>query len=178
VTGTPINCPILPGGRLPWCRAENELQLTQDLFMSTYMPKPGEVAANWHVVDASGQILGRLAARIAMILQGKHKPTYTPHVDTGDFVIVLNADKVKVTGRKADVLNYETYSRYPGGHHYYSYKRMNALHPEKVVELAVRRMLPKSKMGRNILGKLKIYRGGEHPHSAQQPQSLDLSRMR
>ncbi len=144
--------------------------------MSTYMPKPGEVAANWHVVDASGLVLGRLAAKISMILQGKHKPTYTPHVETGDFVVVINAEKVKVTGRKADELQYETYSRYPGGHHLYSYKRMSALHPEKVVELAVRRMLPKNKLGRNILGKLKIYRGAEHPHSAQQPKELKLNK--
>jgi large subunit ribosomal protein L13 len=143
--------------------------------MSTYMPKPGEVQANWHVVDASGQVLGRLAARIAHILQGKHKPTYTPHVDTGDFVIVLNAEKVKVTGNKAEVLEYDTYSRYPGGRNVYSYKRMKQLHPEKVVELAVRRMLPKSKMGRNILGKLKVYKGPEHPHQAQQPRELKLS---
>ena len=142
--------------------------------MSTYMPKPGEVKGNWHVVDATDQVLGRLAARIALILQGKHKATYTPHVDTGDFVIVLNADKVKVTGRKADVLEYDTYSRYPGGRHVYSYKRMTEQHPEKLIELAVRRMLPKSKMGRNILGKLKIYRGTEHPHQAQQPKELKL----
>jgi large subunit ribosomal protein L13 len=144
--------------------------------MSTYMPKPGEVQANWHVVDASNQVLGRLAARIAQILQGKHKPTYTPHVDTGDFVIVLNAEKVKVTGNKAEVLEYDTYSRYPGGRNVYSYKRMKELHPEKVVELAVRRMLPKSKMGRNILGKLKIYKGTEHPHQAQQPKELSFSK--
>src|SRR5688572_27443075 len=143
--------------------------------MSTYMPKPGEVKGNWHVVDATDQVLGRLAARISIILQGKHKPTYTPHVDTGDFVIVLNADKVKVTGKKADVLEYDTYSRYPGGRNVYSFKRMTELHPEKVIELAVRRMLPKSKMGRNILGKLKIYRGTEHPHQAQQPQELKIA---
>ena len=143
--------------------------------MSTYMPKPGEVQANWHVVDASGQVVGRLAARIAQILQGKHKPTYTPHVDTGDFVIVLNAERVKVTGNKAEVLEYDTYSRYPGGRNVYSYKRMKELHPEKVVELAVRRMLPKSKMGRNILGKLKIYKGTDHPHQAQQPKELKLA---
>jgi len=138
------------------------------------MPKPGEVTANWHVVDATDQVLGRLAARVSMIIQGKHKPTYTPHVDTGDFVIVLNAEKVKVTGRKAEVIEYDTYSRYPGGRHLYSYRRMNQLHPEKVIELAVRRMLPKSKMGRNILGKLKVYKGTEHPHSAQQPTPLKL----
>ena len=143
--------------------------------MSTYMPKPGEVAANWHVVDATDQVLGRLASRIALILQGKHKPTYTPHVDTGDFVVVVNAEKITVTGRKAEVLEYDTYSRYPGGRHLYSFKDMKALHPEKLIELAVRRMLPKSKMGRNILGKLKIYRGPQHPHAAQQPKSLDLA---
>jgi large subunit ribosomal protein L13 len=139
------------------------------------MPKPGEVKANWHVIDATDQVLGRLAARISIIVQGKHKPTYTPHVDTGDFVIVLNADKVKVTGKKADVLEYDTYSRYPGGRQVYSFKRMAELHPEKLIELAVRRMLPKSKMGRNILGKLKIYKGTEHPHQAQQPQELKLA---
>jgi len=138
------------------------------------MPKPHEVAANWHVVDATDQVLGRLAARVAMILQGKHKATYTPHVDTGDFVIVINAEKVKVTGRKAEVIEYDTYSRYPGGRHLYSYRRMNELHPEKVIELAVRRMLPKSRMGRNILGKLKVYRGEQHPHTAQQPKPLKL----
>jgi len=143
--------------------------------MSTYMPKPGEVKANWHVIDATDQVLGRLAARISIIVQGKHKPTYTPHVDTGDFVIVLNADKVKVTGRKADVLEYDTYSRYPGGRGLYSFEQMRTQHPEKLIELAVRRMLPKSKMGRNILGKLKCYRGPQHPHSAQQPKQLQLA---
>ena len=143
--------------------------------MSSYMPKPHEVPAQWHVVDATDQVLGRLAARVAMILQGKNKPTYTPHVDTGDFVILLNAEKVKVTGKKADVLEYDTYSRYPGGRRLYSYKTMAALHPEKLIELAVRRMLPKSKMGRNILGKLKIYKGTDHPHQAQQPKELKLA---
>ena len=143
--------------------------------MSTYMPKPGEVIPKWHVVDATDQVLGRLAARVAVILQGKHKPTYTPHVDTGDFVIILNADKVRVTGAKAEVLEYQTYSRYPSGQHVYSYKRMLELHPEKLVELAVRRMLPKNKMGRNILAKLKIYRGDRHPHSAQQPTELKFA---
>jgi large subunit ribosomal protein L13 len=140
------------------------------------MPKPGEVAGNWHVVDATDQVLGRLASKISLILQGKHKPTYAPHVDTGDFVIVLHAEKVKLTGQKAAVNEYDTYSRYPGGRHTYSYKRMSELHPEKVIELAVRRMLPKSKMGRNILGKLKIYKGAEHPHQAQQPKELKLAR--
>src|SRR3954471_18735836 len=107
--------------------------------MSTYTPKPGEIKADWHIVDATDQVLGRLAAKVAMILQGKNKPTYAPHVDTGDFVIVLNAGKIKVTGAKADDIVYDTYSRYPGGRHLYSYKTMNELHPERVVELAVKR---------------------------------------
>ena len=143
--------------------------------MSSYMPKPHEVPANWHVVDATDQVLGRLAARVAMILQGKNKPTYTPHVDTGDFVVVINAEKIKVTGRKAEVLEYDTYSRYPGGRALYSFEDMRTKHPEKLIELAVRRMLPKSKMGRNILGKLKVYSGGTHPHSAQQPKELKFA---
>jgi len=139
------------------------------------MPKPHEVPADWHVVDATDQVLGRLAARVAIILQGKNKPTYTPHVDTGDFVVVINAEKVKVTGRKAEVLEYDTYSRYPGGRSLYSFNDMRTKHPEKLIELAVRRMLPKSKMGRNILGKLKCYRGTQHPHAAQQPKQLQLA---
>ena len=143
--------------------------------MSTYVPKPGEVAANWHVIDASDKVLGRLASRIAILLQGKHKVTYTPYVDTGDFVIVTNADKIVVTGKKAEVLEYDTYSRYPGGRRVYSYQTMKEKHPEKILELAVRRMLPKSKMGRIILAKLKIYRGAEHPHAAQQPRELKLA---
>jgi large subunit ribosomal protein L13 len=139
------------------------------------MPRPGEVKADWYVVDATDLVLGRLASKIAMIVQGKNKATYTPHVDTGDFVIVLNAEKVKVTGKKADVLEYDTYSRYPGGRHLYSYKTMHELHPEKLLQLAIRRMLPKSKLGRNILTKVKIYKGDKHPHGAQQPRELKLA---
>jgi large subunit ribosomal protein L13 len=97
--------------------------------MSTYMPKPGEVKRDWYVVDATDQVLGRLAAKVAMIVQGKNKATYTPHVDTGDFVIVVNAEKIRVTGKKADVLEYDTYSRYPGGRHLYSFKTMQERHP-------------------------------------------------
>ena len=143
--------------------------------MSTYMPKPGEVRGEWHVIDATDQVLGRLAARISLIVQGKNKVTYTPHVDTGDFVIVLNASKVKVTGRKADVIEYDTYSRHPGGRHLYSYKTMNQLHPERIIELAVKRMLPKNRLGRNMLTKLKIYNDDKHPHGAQQPKELKLA---
>jgi large subunit ribosomal protein L13 len=143
--------------------------------MSTYLPKTGEIKPEWHVVDATGLVLGRMAAKIALILQGKHKPTYTPHIDTGDFVIVLNADKVKVTGRKADVIEYQTYSEWPSGQHIYTYKDMIARRPEKVVEVTVRRMLPKSRLGRKFLAKLKVYRGTTHPHQAQQPKELKFS---
>src|SRR5918998_1601188 len=143
--------------------------------MSTYTPKPGEIERGWRVIDGTDQVLGRMASRIALILQGKNKPTYTPHVDTGDFVVVINAEKVRVTGRKAEVLEYDTYSRYPGGRALYSFETMRTKHPEKLIELAVRRMLPKSKMGRNILGKLKCYRGPQHPHAAQQPKQLQTA---
>ena len=143
--------------------------------MSTYLAKPGELTPTWFVIDATDLVLGRLAAKLAVILQGKHKPTYTPHTETGDFVIVLNAQKVKVTGRKADHIEYDTYSRYPGGRKLYTYKRMNELHPERVIQLAVKRMLPKNRIGRNMLLKLKIYSEASHPHQAQQPQELKLS---
>lgn len=140
--------------------------------MSTYHSKPGELAPNWFVVDASGQVLGRLAAKLATVAQGKHKPTYTPHVESGDFVIVLNADKVVLTGRKAETKVYDFYSRYPGGRNLKSYRTMNELHPERALQLAVKRMLPKNKIGRNMLLKIKIYKGDKHGHSAQQPQPL------
>lgn len=140
--------------------------------MSTYLPKPGEIAREWQVVDASGQILGRLASKIAILLQGKHKPTYTPHVDTGDFVVVVNARQVKVTGRKADQIQYDTYSRYPSGRRLYPYRSMIEKHPDRVLLLAVRRMLPKNRLGRAMLTKLKVYAGAEHPHAAQQPKQL------
>ncbi len=143
--------------------------------MSTYMPKPGEIKGEWHVVDATDQVLGRVAAEVAVILQGKHKPTYQPNVDTGDFVIVLNADKIRVTGKKADVIQYDTYSRYPGGRHLYSYQTMHDLHPERVLELAIKRMLPKNKLARHLLLKAKIFKGDVHPHAAQQPKPLKLA---
>lgn len=139
---------------------------------TTYLPKPGELKADWVVVDATDQVLGRLASKIAVILQGKHKPTYSTNVDTGDFVIVLNAEKVRVTGRKAEVLEWDTYSKHPGGRKLYSFEEMRSQYPEKLIEVATRRMLPKSRLGRAMLSKLKVYRGGEHPHSAQQPKAI------
>jgi len=142
---------------------------------TTYLPKAGELNAQWHVVDATDLILGRMAAKIAVILQGKHKPTYTAHIDTGDFVIVLNAEKIRVTGKKSESLEWDTYSRYASGRKVYSFNDMRGNHPEKLIELAIRRMLPKSRLGRKMLGKLKVYRGGEHEHAAQQPKELSFT---
>src|SRR5512133_1497038 len=115
---------------------------------TTYQPKPGELKADWVVIDATDQVLGRLASKVAVLLQGKHKPTYTTNVDTGDFVIVLNAEKIRVTGRKAETLEWDTYSKHPGGRKLYSFEEMRSQYPEKLIEVATRRMLPKSRLGR------------------------------
>jgi len=140
----------------------------------TYFAKPGEVERAWHVIDADGQVLGRMATRIATILMGKDKPQYTPHCDVGDFVVIINASKVKLTGRKLDQKFETTYSGYPGGQKQRSYRELRDKHPRKLIELAVRRMLPRSTMGQNLIKKLKVYEGAEHPHAAQQPQTLEL----
>ncbi|MFP4057462.1 MAG: 50S ribosomal protein L13 [Candidatus Brocadiia bacterium] len=140
----------------------------------TYMAKPHEVAAQWHVVDASGKVLGRLASRVATILQGKHRPTYTPHLDTGDFVIVVNAEKVKITGRKLDQRLYHRQSKHVGNLKSIPMREMLEKHPERLVHEAVRRMLPRSRLGAKMLRKLKIYAGRDHPHQAQNPKPLDL----
>lgn len=142
--------------------------------MKCFMAKNDQVEQKWLLVDADGAVLGRIASKLAMILMGKNKPTYTPHVDTGDFVVVVNAEKIRLTGTKAEVKTYESYSGYPGGHKYTSYAKMLERKPEKILELAVRRMLPKSQMGRKALSKLKIYAGAEHEHQAQQPQKVQL----
>jgi large subunit ribosomal protein L13 len=142
--------------------------------MKSFMAKKGEVQPKWLLVDAEGAVLGRMAAKIAPILMGKTKPTYTPHVDTGDYVIVVNADKVKVTGKKAQMKEYDYYTHHPGGRKIVSFEDMMAKKPEKVVELAVRRMLPKNKLGRKMLAKLKVYRGPEHEHQAQKPEKIEL----
>jgi len=142
--------------------------------MSTYLAKPGELTPEWHHVDATDKVLGRLASKLSIILQGKHKPTYTAHVDTGDFVVVTNAEKIRVTGKKADVIEYDRYSGYAGGRRVYSYKQMNEIAPERVLQLAVKRMLPKNKLGRDMLTKLKIFKGPQHDHVAQQPKALSL----
>ena len=132
------------------------------------------VERKWLLVDADGAVLGRLAAKLAMILMGKTKPTYTPHVDTGDYVVVINAEKVRVTGRKAQAKEYDYFTLYPGGHKYISFADMMARKPEKVIELAVKRMLPKNALAMHMLKKLKVYRGPEHEHQAQRPEKVEL----
>jgi len=142
--------------------------------MKTYMAKPGEITAKWYLVDAEGKVLGRLATKIATILMGKHRPEYTPHVDTGDFVIVVNAEKIHLTGKKWTNKQYDWYTGYPGGHKVISAERMRQKHPDKIIREAVRRMLPKNRLARHMLRKLKVYAGPDHPHQAQKPEKLEL----
>ena len=142
-------------------------------MMKTYMAKPQDVEAKWWLVDATDKVVGRLASDIATILMGKHRPTYTPHVDTGDFVVVINADKVVFTGKKWDQKTYTWYTGYPGLRSETARERM-ARKPEKILTEAVRRMLPKNKLARKMLSKLKVYAGDQHPHQAQQPEPIEL----
>ena len=137
--------------------------------MRTYTPKPGEITRNWYVIDATDVVLGRLASQVATLLRGKHKPTFAPHVDTGDFVIVVNAEKIALTGSKLVDKKAYTHSGFPGGLRATSYVDLLAKHPTRAVERAVRGMLPKNSLGRDQLSKLKTYAGPEHPHAAQQP---------
>lgn len=140
----------------------------------SFLAKPGQVPRQWFLVDATDQVLGRLASQVAVVLMGKNKPQYTPHVDTGDFVIITNASKVKVTGRKVDQVEYDRYTYHAGGRKVISMKDLLAQHPDRVIKLAVRRMLPKSAMGRRLLTKLKVYRDDKHRHQAQSPQPMKL----
>lgn len=143
--------------------------------MSTYFPKEGEIARKWFVVDASGQTLGRLASKVARILMGKENPKYTTFLDTGDHVIVINAEKVKTTGVKAEQKEYHRYTGYPGGLRTEEFKKRADRKPELIIEDAVSRMLPKSRLGKQMFSKLKVYRGDKHPHEAQKPEALVLS---
>jgi large subunit ribosomal protein L13 len=138
------------------------------------MAKPGEVEQKWHLIDATDQIVGRLANRIAVLLMGKHRPTYTPHVDTGDFVVVVNADKVRFTGKKWEQKEYRWYTGYPGQRSVKAATRMDRK-PELILHEAVRRMLPKNKLAYKMINKLKVYAGPDHPHQAQQPEPLELA---
>jgi len=142
--------------------------------MKTFSAKSEEVQQGWFLVNAKGKILGRLATEIARRLRGKHKPEYTPHVDTGDYIVVVNAGEVEVTGRKADDKMYYRHSGYPGGFKEEAFKKLIARRPERVIELAVKGMLPKNSLGRAMLRKLKVYAGDAHPHSAQQPEILEI----
>jgi large subunit ribosomal protein L13 len=142
--------------------------------VKTFSAKSHAIDREWFVLDAQGQTLGRLAARIATILRGKHKSIYTPHVDCGDYVIVVNADKVNVTGQKLDQKMYYRHSGYPGGLSEITLRKQLQIHPERVVEAAVRGMLPKNRLGRKMFKKLKVYAGPDHPHEAQQPKPFDL----
>ena len=143
--------------------------------MRTYSPKASEIQRSWYVVDADGMVLGRLATEVARILRGKHKPTYTPHLDTGDFVIIVNASKVALSGSKATKKLSYRHSGYPGGLHTQSYGDLIATKPAEAVRRAVRGMLPKNRLGRQQIKKLKIYVGPVHPHAAQQPETLEFA---
>lgn len=140
--------------------------------MKSYMARPEDVRRKWYVVDAADQVLGRLATRVATILRGKDKPTFTPHVDTGDFIIVVNADKIKLTGNKEKQKVYYRHSGYPGGLKKSTVKQVRAKHPERILAHAVKGMVPANPLGRSALKKLKIYAGPEHPHAAQKPEKL------
>ena len=142
--------------------------------MKSYMAKPNEVERKWYVIDAEGKVLGRLASEVASILRGKNKPIYTPHVDTGDFVIIINADKVKLTGKKLDQKEYRYHTGYPGGLKSVPYRRMMSKNPEKAIQLAVKGMLPKNSLGRQMFKKLKVYSGPEHNHEAQKPEIYEF----
>ncbi|MBI3407814.1 MAG: 50S ribosomal protein L13 [Planctomycetes bacterium] len=142
--------------------------------MSTFMAKNGEVPQGWHVIDATDKVVGRLAVAIANILRGKHRPEYTPHHDTGEFVVVINAEKVKFTGKKWEQKTYAAYSHYPGGLRVQTAGEIREKHPERILEAAVRRMVPRNRLGRKQMQKLKIYAGPQHPHQAQQPKELKL----
>jgi large subunit ribosomal protein L13 len=136
------------------------------------MAKPGQVPQRWHLIDATDQVVGRLAVQISMLLRGKHRPEYTPHIDTGEFVIVINAEKVRFTGRKMETKTYQSYSHYPGGLKIVTAKELLVKHPERILETAVRRMVPRNRMGRQQMTKLKVYKGNSHPHQAQMPQEF------
>ena len=142
--------------------------------MKTYTAKPETVKHDWYVVDASGKVLGRLASEIARRLRGKHRPEFTPHVDTGDYIVVVNAEKLRVTGNKARDKLYHRHSTYPGGIYSTNFAKLQARHPTRVLEMAVKGMLPKGPLGYAMLRKMKVYAGAAHPHAAQQPKQLEV----
>ncbi len=142
--------------------------------MKTFLPQVDQIDRHWYLIDAEGQVLGRLATRVATMLMGKTKPIYTQFLDTGDFVVIVNADKVRLTGSKLDSKVYYSHSGYPGGLKKMTAKQLLARHPDRLLRIAVKGMLPKNKLGRQMLRKLKVYAGAEHPHQAQQPEEIAL----
>jgi large subunit ribosomal protein L13 len=142
--------------------------------MKTHVVKAGDIRRDWFVLDAQDLVLGRVASQVAHILKGKHKPTYSPHLDTGDHVVVINAEKLRLTGKKTEKKKYFTHSMYPGGMAWTSYRTMSESKPDRVLYLAVKGMLPRNRLGRAMMTKLKIYAGSEHPHAAQTPRALTL----
>ncbi|MGE5313666.1 MAG: 50S ribosomal protein L13 [Acidobacteriota bacterium] len=142
---------------------------------STYFFKQSELEQKWFVVDANGQTLGRLATEVARILRGKHKPSFTPNADAGDFVVIINAEKIRITGKRAEMKEYFRYSGYPGGQTFAKYKDVLKSHPERILEHAVRGMIPHTRLGRKIFSKLKVYAGPEHPHASQKPAPLSFN---
>ena len=147
------------------------------MTVRTFSPKADDIERQWHVVDASDVVLGRLASQVAVLLRGKHKPVYAPHMDTGDFVIVVNAEKVSLSGKKLEQKHAYRHSGYPGGLRAYRYADLMAKHPERVVEKAVKGMLPKNTLGRKMLRKLKVYAGPDHPHQAQRPVPFEITQI-
>lgn len=143
--------------------------------MKTFMPKTPEIKRKWYLIDADGQTLGRLSSEVARILRGKNKPIYTPHVDTGDFVIIINAEKIALTGNKLDQKMHRYHSGYPGGLKEIKYRQFIQRTPERVIEVAVKGMLPKNSLGRSMYTKLKVYKGADHKHEAQKPEKLELN---
>jgi large subunit ribosomal protein L13 len=143
--------------------------------MKSFMANPNDIERKWFIIDAEGKTLGRLAVEVAKILRGKHKPIFTPHVDTGDHVIVINADKVTMTGKKLTDKTYFQYSGYPGGGRFTTYGKLLAEKPERMIEISVKGMLPHNTLGRQMFKKLKVYRGAEHPHAAQMPEVLEIN---
>jgi large subunit ribosomal protein L13 len=144
--------------------------------MKTYLPKVDLQQRKWHVIDANGAVLGRLAVQVADVLRGRNKPVYTPHLDAGDFVVVINAEKVVLTGKKETDKEYMSYSGWKGGEKYRTVAQIRAKHPEKLIHHAVKGMIPKNRLGRKLLTKLKVYKGSEHPHASQNPATLAIAR--
>jgi large subunit ribosomal protein L13 len=157
-----------------WSVRTAAFSLYRVTLMKTFSAKPAEVVHEWFVIDATDKVLGRVASEVALRLRGKHKPIYTPHVDTGDFIVIVNADKIRVTGNKAEQKTYYRHSGYPGGIYATKFKDMQAKHPGRAIEKAVKGMLPKGPLGYAMIKKLKVYAGGTHPHAAQQPKALEI----